>query len=131
VFAVGIMLLTSGQGVCTRFLSMRWMTLLGVWSYSIYMWHFLMVRDIAPVLAGGVERLTSIPMFNRDGTVALLGAERWQGNLMLLVYMLAIAGVGALSYRWIEDPGQQYGKKWIKKAIAAHMAKTAPASGTA
>jgi peptidoglycan/LPS O-acetylase OafA/YrhL len=131
VFAVGILLMTSGQGVCSRILSMRWMTLLGLWSYSIYMWHFLLIRDVVPVVAVGVERLTVITMFNRDGAVALLGVERWQGNLMLLAYMLAIAGIGALSYRWIEDPGQRYGKKWIKKAIAAHLAKTAPASGAA
>lgn len=130
VFAAGILLMTSGQGVCSRILSLRWMTLLGLWSYSIYMWHFLLIRDVTPVLAKGLERL-GIPMFNHDGPIALLGVERWQGNLMLLVYLVGIAGVGALSYRWIEDPGQRSGKKWIKKSIAAHLAKTAPAPAQA
>lgn len=130
VFAVGIMLMTSGQGVCSRILSLRWMILLGTWSYSIYMWHFLLIRDIAPVLARGVEYL-GIPMFNRDGPIALMGVERWQGNLMLVAYLLLVAGVAALSYRWIEEPGQRVGKKWIKKSIAAHLAKTPPAPGQA
>lgn len=90
-FAILIFTCARYQNVISRFFSYPILMFGGEISYSMYLFH--------PVIIGfGVRALA-----------------RWQGhpNLKLVVIMAAIIAVASLSYRWIEAPARGVLRRWL------------------
>ncbi|ELF19266.1 hypothetical protein A31A_03042 [Escherichia coli KTE156] len=78
LLAIMVYLLCYGKGVFGWLMQSKVMTYLGKWSFSIYLWHLLILFRIAP--------------FNHDNVV------------IFIVSIIACVGFGAISFYLIEEP---------------------------
>lgn len=96
VFAA-VLLLPYALGDQRSFLASNVMTLLGRWSYSLFLWHIAVLSAVFPILG--------IPVFN--GHFLLVG----------LVTIVASVAVAAASYYLVEEPGAAWVKSlWLKRS---------------
>lgn len=94
----------------TELLSSPVMTTLGKWSYSIFLWHVALMALLFPVLG--------IPYFSG-------------GFLIVLAATVAVTvAVAALSYQFIEAPGQRLFKRAYRRRPAARPGAEARAKDT-
>ena len=112
VFAMVVAVFAFEQGFLSRLLAARPIQALGAWSYSIYMVHTLLLV----ALGRGVNlaekllqlRLTApIEVNGQTRSLLVLGGP-WAGDILALVYLAAVVGVAALTWRWIEMPGRRW-----------------------
>lgn len=104
VFAWIVLSLALGGGAVARALSWRPLHLLGLWSYSIYMIHPLVLKLEMQVLLRSGDRLQSLPY--------LAGVS---AGALLVVVVLA-----ALLFRWVEVPA--------RRALYARLDRRRPAA---
>ena len=88
----------------------RWMALLGVISYSIYLWH-------VPVL---------VAISNRSLTTTHLVVGRGLTQLLGIGFPVSVA-IGALSYWQIERRGLSRRRRWSGNTLASASEPPAPA----
>lgn len=81
-----------GRGVFASMMKSRVMTHIGNWSFSIYLWHFLILQRMGP--------------FNHYNTT------------IYIVAIIACIGLGAISYYMIEEPCERFRHK-IMAAISS------------
>ncbi len=103
LFAGVIMLFAREGGWVSRLLSFRCFVLLGTWSYSIYLVHAFWASR---VFSGGLKVAESRGLDLLDDATGRFGSTGTEGNLLTLVYVAAVIATAALSYRFIEKPGQ-------------------------
>jgi peptidoglycan/LPS O-acetylase OafA/YrhL len=104
VFAWIVLALALDGGSVARVLSWRPLHLLGLWSYSIYMVHPLVLKVEMQVLLRSGDRLQSLPYLVAVSTAALL----------------AVVLLAALLFRWIEVPA--------RRALYARLDRRRPAA---
>jgi peptidoglycan/LPS O-acetylase OafA/YrhL len=108
VFACAVFVFARQRGVLSRMMEMRVVNALGRWSYSIYMVHML-------VLALLFSALDSIgPVFHQswtaraaDGSEIILPGGPFAADAFALFYLAAVIALSALTFRFIEKPGQR------------------------
>ena len=93
-FAIGSVLFSHHLGWARRILSWRYCILVGRWSYSLYLWHSIVLTCVVSALPDWVWRPAV-----QDGRMAL----GWDliGIPIVVALSLAVAG---LSYRYVETP---------------------------
>ncbi|TYA86783.1 acyltransferase family protein [Seonamhaeicola marinus] len=105
-FSVIILSIAYGSFRINKFFSFKPLRLLGDWSFSIYLWHMILINLV---------RLYFFCQLTEPAKKFLL--RPWQGEpayvilLLLLVFLLLTSLVGWLSFKYIETPTRQ----WIKK----------------
>jgi peptidoglycan/LPS O-acetylase OafA/YrhL len=119
VFAVCIRVFAAERGRVSAQLARRPILLLGAWSYAIYMVH-LLVNDIGFGIARLVDR-HAFPVLAHAGET-LVGRNRLEGDLWLLAYLGAVVVVASATWRWIEMPWRDYGRR-------ARSVRVVPAGG--
>jgi peptidoglycan/LPS O-acetylase OafA/YrhL len=73
---------------------------LGRWSYSIYMVHMLVLAIVASAL--NIAHITG-----------------WRADALTLGYIACVIGISALTWRWVEIPGQRlFGKNVSRSGLA-------------
>ncbi|MCD4534167.1 acyltransferase [Nocardioides sp. cx-169] len=82
-----------GQTLVSRVLSLPPLLVIGNWSYSLYLWHW-------PVLRIAEDRL---------GVAHL-------GGLRLLLALALIVALSAATYRWVEEPFRR-GRRWSRPSF--------------
>ncbi len=92
--AVGSLLFADRLGWVRALLSWRGAVLLGRWSYSLYLWHSIVLMGVVASLPSSIWRGALV-----DGRLSPL----WNLVFMPLVAAAALA-VAAASYRWVELP---------------------------
>jgi hypothetical protein len=115
LFAFVVLVFAGDGGVISRALTMRVPTALGRWSYSIYMVHTLILvvafsaARMAELLLG-LHWLNHLP--NGEATVAAHGVTV---TLMLyLAYLSVVVATAALTWRFIEQPGQRFFRNYVR-----------------
>jgi peptidoglycan/LPS O-acetylase OafA/YrhL len=98
VFAFFIWVFAAEAGLLSRLGKTPVMQNLGLWSYSIYMTHFLAIHIFQSNFPAIMERL---------GIEADFGSK-WMGDALVLLYMATVVAVSSLTYRWIENPARNY-----------------------
>lgn len=88
----------------------RVLAYIGTRSYSLYLWHWLVLQAIL---------LPYVPDMHLPGT---------EGMLLRVAALLPLSmGLSIVSYRYIERPGISYGKRWVARHGAhRHGMTTAP-----
>jgi peptidoglycan/LPS O-acetylase OafA/YrhL len=100
VLAAVVLVFARERGVVSAALRTRVFVWLGVLSYSIYMSHFFIARHVAQLLRSAREA-------GMPGT-ALLGAEKWAGDVVVACYLVLVIAASALTYRFIEAPAREW-----------------------
>ncbi len=115
LFCLAVLVFAGGSGLVSRALTTPPGAALGRWSYSIYMVHTLGVV----VLFSGIDigelvfRQHWLVHGPNGQSVLDLGAGN---DLMFLVYLSATAGLAALTWRFIELPGQRLFASFVRPA---------------
>ncbi|MBP2300829.1 acyltransferase family protein [Azospirillum picis] len=112
VFALVVWVFTFEAGPLSRLLATTPFQRLGTWSYSVYMVHALVLAVLqkgASVMQGMLGR----PLFTErtvDGTTdrLLFFGDLWAMDLLAVVYLLVVTVLSAITYRFIELPGQAF-----------------------
>jgi peptidoglycan/LPS O-acetylase OafA/YrhL len=108
LFCLVVLVFASGSGWISRVLSLRGPAALGRWSYSIYMVHtlvlvaFFSATRIAE-LSFGRHWLIHLP----NGAAMVAAPDVAITALLYLAYLSGVVGVSALTWRFIEQPGQR------------------------
>jgi peptidoglycan/LPS O-acetylase OafA/YrhL len=94
------------NGVISKLLMTRPFVQLGLWSYSIYMVHWL-IRDIM----FGTVKIGSALLKGH----AINAAFSWNGidkaiamDVVIIGYLVAVVAISAMTHRFIEQPGRKY-----------------------
>lgn len=98
IFAAVIVIFAFEAGKASRLLRRKPFVVLGLLSYSIYMLHYFVARQMVGAIA--LANSMGIP-----GS-AYLGAEKWAGDLAILVYLAVVVGFAPLTFRLIEAPAR-------------------------
>jgi hypothetical protein len=113
-----LLLFAYERGLVSR--ALRWKPLiqLGAVSYSIYLLHFVVyIYEIA-----AVRLLSSVYGSPIDAsTTAIWTGSKAVGDLLILANVIGVVGLSALTYRFIEAPGQALAKGWAKRWEARHL----------
>lgn len=117
VFMAAVLVFTSDRGLVCRLLSTKPFVYIGMWSYSIYMVH-LFIRDISLGVAKVIRKLGFDVMWS-GGSESLLGPDTFSGNLLLLAYVGVTIAVASLTYRHIEVPGRDIGRRFKRSLSSA------------
>ncbi len=113
-FAATILVFSWQAGLVSRLLMAAPLQALGRWSYSIYMVHVL-VYTLFGMGLRFVERVTGLTLYssdprNPDGERMVdLGAP-WINDLVHLGILAMVIALAALTYRYIELPGQTWSR---------------------
>jgi peptidoglycan/LPS O-acetylase OafA/YrhL len=124
MFALLIFVFAFEAGPVSRILNHRPMRFLGEISYSLYLVHYILVLG-AFAFAALLGRVTAI-----DGAPWMNGSSPWLGDLITAGYLVAVVGVSALTYRFIEAPGRDWFNRMSNRLTSADK-RAAPASPAA
>jgi peptidoglycan/LPS O-acetylase OafA/YrhL len=106
VFGFAVWVFAHENGVISKLLMTRPFVQLGLWSYSIYMVHWL-IRDIM----SGTVKIGSALLKGH----AINAAFSWNGidkaiamDVVIIGYLVAVVAISAMTHRFIEQPGRKY-----------------------
>ncbi len=119
LFAIAVWVVASEGGFVSRALRHRFLLWLGTISYSIYMVHAFVQARIGDViqLAGDNLGLRVSNGSVGEFPTSMIVATPWIGDLLTMT-MLALVGLtAAASYRWIELPGREATRRWVKSRM--------------
>lgn len=120
VFAVALLVFSSEKGKISHLLKSPSLLFLGKISFSLYMTHRVLQMIIFPGLAKVTERLLPIrvtsPNEQCDCNAILLGANQWQGDIILIITLGFTIGISYLVYKSVEKPSYDFARKRILDA---------------
>ena len=118
LFSIVLIIFSRARGLISSILTSRTMIFNGTLSYSIYLIHsFIIFRYINVVSA--VARKTGLPLIEYDGTAAKLTASPFVNFLLVAILFAGVLAMAWLSYRFIEEPGRDYGKRLARNWSSA------------
>jgi len=108
---------------------------LGRWSYSIYMWHFVLIVGLFGAfkyLAGHTHSIRILDLPRVTDGKTLLGVSfgsLWIGDLLAILFLLLVIAVAAASYALIERPGIRAFGRLARRMKRSATAPEAPGEG--
>ncbi|MBS0244521.1 MAG: acyltransferase, partial [Proteobacteria bacterium] len=113
LFGMIIWLAAVDQGsLIRRFLEAPPLVALGRWSYSIYMVHFILATSISVLLERG--HFTRVDVGNINALMVL--PWRW-GDVLLMGYLAVVVAVSMMTYRMIEQPWRDIGRRLAARGV--------------
>ncbi len=118
VLGIVVWVFAHEQGAISTVLKLRPLQLVGLWSYSIYMVHSLVIAVLHRMLTV-MERVSGEILFHDVGVQA--GSMRiisignaYVMDVVTVLYLALVIGLSSLTWRWIEMPSQRAwnGKLW-------------------
>lgn len=126
IFGFTIFIFAFEGGAVSKLLKIKPIGVLGKWSYSIYLTHFLLIQIVMSFIVVfekifKVSLKTEILFFGDPKFVVDFGNFALN-DLLAVVYLAVTLGFSALTYKYVELKGQ----KWINGFAAKREAKTTP-----
>ncbi len=112
-FGLFILLFAREAGLVSRWLRHPVFELLGRWSYSIYLTHFLVISLLVQ-FAASLSRQSQHPWLKLvpRGELLFLDTGSVPGNTLLpLGVLVLVVGISGMSYRYVEKTGMVLGKR--------------------
>lgn len=111
LFGAVVLVFARAGGLVSRLLQTRGLQALGTLSFSIYMVHTFVQSRIDDVLPR-FERLLHVPLlgtrtFASGRTISMIGTTPLAGTMLALVMLVLVIAVSALTWRYVEQPGQR------------------------
>ena len=115
LFSFVVLVFAGDSGQFSRLLAMRTPAALGRWSYSIYMVHTLILVVFFSVARVG-ELLFDVHWLNRlsNGEAAVATQSAVVALMLFVAYLTAVIGLAALTWRFIELPGQRFFGNFVR-----------------
>jgi peptidoglycan/LPS O-acetylase OafA/YrhL len=114
VFAFVVWAFAHERGPISRLMKMGALMSLGVWSYSIYMVHYLLLYVFA-LGASILTKLTNLTFTTKlsypwlDGPAELFYfGDKWTGDGFAIVYLASVIFLAAITYSMVEQPGRRF-----------------------
>ncbi|MEM9469550.1 MAG: acyltransferase, partial [Pseudomonadota bacterium] len=109
IFGVLIFIFAFEKGLFSKILQHRFFLLLGLLSYSIYMWHaFIAWKVVAPIFMI-LEKITGQDFTSTSERLGMrIDVGLIAGDAITLIYLGAVILVSYISYRFFEDPARRY-----------------------
>ena len=104
LFALAVLVFAGESGIVSRALVARPAAALGRWSYSIYMVHTLALA----ALFSAVHALHPNWLIRTPDGLAILEFGHAGDDLAMLFVLAAVVALSAVTWRWIERPGQRF-----------------------
>jgi len=107
LFAVAVLVFANESGEVSRLLTARPLAALGRWSYSIYLVHTFVIASLFSALHVleiklGAQWLVHLP----DGRAIIDMGSTVSNDMMMLAFVLSAVMLSAVTYRFVELPGQ-------------------------
>ena len=131
VFALAVLVFSVEGGLLSQALRVPLLRWLGKLSYSIYLTHFIFVL----VLPGVINRIvgqdlwTPMPLPGGQYVMAF-GRDNLEGTLFYGFVLATTLAFSAFTYRWIETPGRDWSRKWVR-ASRSMVAARQPGNSSA
>ena len=110
-FAAIVFTFASSGGLFSKLLKAPLLIHLGALSYSIYLWQvFLQAR-----LLDGVGLIFPDYISRNNSGVTAFTGPTWMGDALTMTMLVLLTAFAAVSYRFIELPGQRFGKGRISR----------------
>lgn len=126
VFAIAVMVFARQAGAVSSLLMAPPLLWLGLVSYSIYMVH-IFVQSRFDDLLKIVGKLTGTALVTPVKVGAthfdLVGADPLQGTLFLPVMLALVLATAALTWRWVEKPGQDWARRVVQRRKPAEFSQ--------
>ena len=115
LFSFVVLVFAGDSGQFSHLLAMRTPAALGRWSYSIYMVHTLILVVFFSVARVG-ELLFDVHWLNRlsNGEAAVATQSAVVALMLFVAYLTAVIGLAALTWRFIELPGQRFFGNFVR-----------------
>ncbi len=104
-FALLILSSAYGSKSIDRFYSWKVFEKLGKWSFSIYMWHMVLLNII----------MKFFDLYIGASFKNYLNPSYVENLLYLMIYLILVCFIGSLSYKFIENPT----RKWVRKKFSS------------
>jgi peptidoglycan/LPS O-acetylase OafA/YrhL len=127
VFGAVVWVFALEQGAVSRVLKATPFTRLGLWSYSIYMVHSLLI-SLVHRAATVAEQALGVPLTHwehvGEASVRIVSfGGAWAMDALVALYLVAVIGLARLAWTWIEMPAQRW---WNRPG---RRDRTAPPAG--
>lgn len=111
IFALTIFIFSTEKGIVSSFLKKRLFVYLGGLSYSIYLVHAFIALALYSLAAtlGCLGKLSD----GRTGVLLVGGAA----DFLIIAYLFFVVLVSSFTYRFIEIPGQSFGKAILARGV--------------
>ncbi len=117
VFAMAVLVFSVEAGWLSRMLRTPVLKWLGMLSYSIYMTHFIFVLVLPSLVKRLVRQDLWTPMPLPTGQyVMVFGRDNVEGTLLYGAVLALTVAFSAFTYRWIETPGRDWTRRWVRGA---------------
>lgn len=124
VFALAVLVFSVEGGLLSQALRLPLLRWLGTLSYSIYLTHFIFVLALPGILNRIVGQDLWTPMPLPGGQYVLaFGRNDLEGTLFYGVVLATTLAFSAFTYRWIETPGRDWSRKWVRGGRSAVAAR--------
>lgn len=120
LFAAIVFTFARSDGVISDLLKVRFLVKLGTLSYSIYLWQVILQAR----LLDGVGLIFPEYINKNSGGVNIFSGPAWIGDALTISMLATLIAFSALSYRFIELPGQRFGRDRVRR-INRSMVKMA------
>lgn len=118
VLGIVVWVFAHEQGAISTALKFRPLQLIGLWSYSIYMIHSLVIAVVHRVLTV-IEQVTGETLYHDVGTAdaamrIISFGNAYVMDIVTVLYLALVIALSGLTWRWIEMPGQRAwnGRLW-------------------
>lgn len=116
LFLVTILIFAQEGGYISRFLKLSPMVFVGMLSFSIYMIHVFVQYRMFNVFSA-LSAMIDTPLIIKVDGEKHLGYSPAFGDLMSIAMLLLIIALAWVSYRFVEEPGRKWSRRFL---ISAH-----------
>jgi len=125
VFGFAVWVFAHEAGAVSRTIAMPAVTALGLWSYSIYMLHAFIFRTLLGLArafapAEVQDEFVMVPAHGIGAPTQILDLHNnFIADLLGVALLLAVCAAAAITYRFIERPGQMFFKRLVRPPAVA------------
>jgi peptidoglycan/LPS O-acetylase OafA/YrhL len=131
MFALAVLVFSVEGGAFSHVLRLPLLKWLGKLSYSIYLTHFIFVLVLPRIVKRILRDDLWTPMPLATGQyVMAFGRDNIEGTFFYGLVLALTLAFSAFTYRWIETPGREWIRKWVR-GVKPAVATPQPGSGSA
>ena len=126
IFGFTIFIFAFEGGALSKIMKTKVINVLGKWSYSIYLTHFLLIQIVMSFIVVFEKvfkvNLKQEVMFFGDAKFVVDFGNMALNDLLALAYLAVTLGVSAFTYKYVELKGQKWINGFAPKKPTAHVA---------
>jgi peptidoglycan/LPS O-acetylase OafA/YrhL len=123
IFAIVVYIFAFEAGILSRALKTRPLELLGRWSYSVYLGHYLLLLLFVAALRS-LQKIFGMPL---PAAEPLSLGNLYVADLLCLTYAALVIAISSRTFLWIEEPWRRRFNGWAD--ILRPLRRSTPPTG--